>query len=89
MAARWISWGKDGNTGKMYILQARPGNGKGARTVPGRWSATACRGAGQGRGDWSGHWSEDWPGQVRIVRRASEMDIVKEGDVLVADMTDP
>ena len=28
-------------------------------------------------------------GQVRIVRRASEMDIVKEGDVLVADMTDP
>jgi len=84
-----IEWGKDGNTGKMYILQARPETVKarenGARTLvryrmqeQGKVVATG-RAIGQKIGQ----------GQVRIVRRASEMDIVKEGDVLVADMTDP
>ncbi len=84
-----IEWGKDGGTGKIYILQARPETVKaredGAKTLVryrmqehGKVVASG-RAIGQKIGQ----------GQVRIVRRASEMDIVKEGDVLVADMTDP
>ncbi|WP_156862758.1 phosphoenolpyruvate synthase [Casimicrobium huifangae] len=84
-----IEWGKDGGTGKIYILQARPETVKaredGAKTLVryrmqehGKVVASG-RAIGQKIGQ----------GQVRIVRRAAEMDIVKEGDVLVADMTDP
>ncbi len=84
-----IEWGKDGHTGKIYILQARPETVKsreqGSRTlVRYRMQAqgqvlTQGRAIGQKIGQ----------GPVRIVRRASEMDGVQAGDVLVADMTDP
>ncbi len=84
-----IEWGKDGSTGKIYILQARP------ETVKSREQSTKVlvryrmketslvlatgRAIGQKIGQ----------GPVRILKHASEMDMVKPGDVLVADMTDP
>lgn len=84
-----IEWGKDGATGKIYILQARPETVK-ARDHDGKTLVryrmkqggpviASGRAIGQKIGQ----------GTVRVVKRASEMDIVKEGDVLVADMTDP
>ncbi len=84
-----IEWGKDGATGKIYILQARPETVK-ARDHGGKTLVryrmnekgpivASGRAIGQKIGQ----------GTVRVVRRASEMDIVKDGDVLVADMTDP
>jgi len=83
-----IEWGKDGVDGKIYILQARPetvksqAHGKvemryklkGHSTV-----LTKGRAIGQKIGT----------GTVRVIKDASEMDRVQEGDVLVADMTDP
>lgn len=84
-----IEWGKDGSTGKIYILQARP------ETVKSRDDShrtlVRYRMLEQGNVIASGRaiGQKIGQGQVRIVRRASEMDIVKEGDVLVADMTDP
>ncbi len=83
-----IEWGRDGSTGRIYILQARPETVKSndaQRTLVryrllGHGTALAHgRAIGQKIGQ----------GPVRIVRRASEMDIVQPGDVLVADMTDP
>jgi pyruvate,water dikinase len=84
-----IEWGKDGTSGKIYILQARPETVKardhdGKTLVRYRMKQTGTvissgRAIGQKIGQ----------GTVRVVKRASEMDIVKEGDVLVADMTDP
>ncbi|MGE5386356.1 MAG: phosphoenolpyruvate synthase [Betaproteobacteria bacterium] len=83
-----IEWGKDGVDGKLYILQARP------ETVMSQASAgqiekfkltqfskalTSGRAIGQKIG----------VGPVRVVKHPSEMDKVKPGDVLVADMTDP
>lgn len=84
-----IEWGKDGTTGKIYILQARPETVKSREhstktlvryrmTETGPALATG-RAIGQKIGQ----------GTVRILKNASEMDIVKPGDVLVADMTDP
>jgi len=84
-----IEWGKDGATGVIYILQARPETVK-SREHVGR---TLVRYRMQHSGDVlaSGRAIGQKIGQgpVRIVRRASEMDIVQAGDVLVADMTDP
>ena len=84
-----IEWGKDGTDGKIYILQARPetvkSRQKGPETVQ-RFVLEeksnvliSGRAIGQKIGQ----------GPVRIVTSAAEMDRVKEGDVLVTDMTDP
>ncbi|MDF3932737.1 phosphoenolpyruvate synthase [Pseudomonas citronellolis] len=83
-----IEWAKDGDDGKLYIVQARP------ETVKSRASATVMeryllkekgkvlvegRAIGQRIG----------AGPVKVIRDVSEMDKVQPGDVLVSDMTDP
>ncbi len=83
-----IEWAKDGDTGKIYIVQARP------ETVKSRASATQierfrlqqrgpvlCEGRAIGQKIGSGI--------ARVVRSIAEMNKVQPGDVLVADMTDP
>ena len=83
-----IEWGKSGDDGKLYILQARPETVKSQQSghVMEKYrlkqyskSLTHGRAIGQKIGS----------GQVRVVKDASEMDRVKAGDVLVTDMTDP
>ncbi|MCO4018908.1 phosphoenolpyruvate synthase [Pseudomonas aeruginosa] len=83
-----IEWAKDGDDGKLYIVQARP------ETVKSRASATVMeryllkekgtvlvegRAIGQRIG----------AGPVKVINDVSEMDKVQPGDVLVSDMTDP
>ncbi len=83
-----IEWAKDGDDGKLYIVQARP------ETVKSRAQANVMeryllketgtvlvegRAIGQRIG----------AGKVRIIKDVSEMDKVQPGDVLVSDMTDP
>lgn len=83
-----IEWAKDGDDGKLYIVQARP------ETVKSRSSSAVLerylmketgtvlvegRSIGQKIGS----------GMVRVVDGLSDMDQVQEGDVLVTDMTDP
>ncbi len=83
-----IEWAKDGVSGKLYIVQARP------ETVKSRGTVTQierfhlktrgkviCEGRSVGQKIGSG--------VARVVRSIKDMDRVKEGDVLVADMTDP
>jgi pyruvate, water dikinase len=87
-----IEWGKDGGTGKIYILQARPETVKSreqnTKTLV-RYRLTSAvdtatlLASGRAIGQKIGQ------GRVRIIKHASEMDLVKPGDVLVADMTDP
>ncbi|HEY0941237.1 MAG TPA: phosphoenolpyruvate synthase [Steroidobacter sp.] len=82
-----IEWGKDGETGKLYILQARP------ETVQSRVGRTVQRyslkkkskvlSSGRSIGQRIG------AGPARIIRDVKEMTRVQSGDVLVADMTDP
>jgi pyruvate,water dikinase len=83
-----IEWGRDGVDGKLYVLQARP------ETVKSRESAgnlrryrlksrSAVLASGRAIGQRIGQ------GAVRVIKSAAEMDRVKAGDVLVADMTDP
>jgi pyruvate,water dikinase len=82
-----IEWGKDGNDGKLYILQARPETvqSRSGRTIQ-RYKLkahssviTAGRSIGQKIG----------AGTAKVVRNVGEMGRVQAGDVLVSDMTDP
>ncbi len=82
-----IEWGKDGEDGQLYILQARPETVKSQQgkvetryKLKGRSNVLAeGRAIGQKVGT----------GPVRLVHSISEMDRVQAGDVLVTDMTDP
>ena len=83
-----IEWGKDGNDGLLYILQARPETVKSQQKgqlelrykLKGHGSVLAHgRAIGQKIGT----------GPVRLVHNISDMDKVQPGDVLVTDMTDP
>jgi pyruvate, water dikinase len=83
-----IEWGKDGNDGLLYILQARPETVKsqakeGVQQKFKLRSTSAVLSTGRAIGQRVG------AGAVRIVTDASEMDSVQPGDVLVTDMTDP
>ncbi len=82
-----IEWGKDGNTGALYILQARP------ETVQSRSGREIQRYTlknhskvlvtGRSIGARIGG------GAARVISSISEMSKVQAGDVLIADMTDP
>jgi pyruvate,water dikinase len=82
-----IEWARDGGDGKLYVLQARP------ETVRSRKGAASERFTLKGRskvlvsGRAIGH--KIGVGEVRLVADASKMSLVKKGDVLVTDMTDP
>ena len=82
-----IEWGRDGDDGKLYILQARP------ETVQSRTGRTIQRFTLKGRstvlskGRSIGQ--KIGAGTAKIIRSVSEMSRVQAGDVLISDMTDP
>ena len=83
-----IEWGKDGNDGKLYILQARPETvksnaGSGATEKYRLQQRGVVLVEGRAIGQKIG------TGPVRIVAGTAEMDKVQAGDILVTDMTDP
>jgi pyruvate, water dikinase len=83
-----IEWGKDGNDGQIYILQARPETVKSQQKgkVEQRYKIKS-RGAVLSEGRAIGQ--KIGTGPVRLVHSIAEMDQVQPGDVLVTDMTDP
>ena len=87
-----IEWGKDGEDGKLYILQARPETVKSQaagqpehryklKGDPSSRSSVLAEGRAIGQ--------KIGTGPVRLVSSLAEMDTVQAGDVLVTDMTDP
>jgi len=83
-----IEWARDGISGKLFIVQARP------ETVKSRGHATQIerfsleqRGEVIAEGRAIGQ--KIGSGTARVVRSLQDMEQVQPGDVLVADMTDP
>ncbi|MCA9802043.1 MAG: phosphoenolpyruvate synthase, partial [Cyanobacteria bacterium HKST-UBA02] len=83
-----IEWAKDGNDGHLYIVQARP------ETIHSPKETTVLEAfrletrsevlvTGRSIGERIGS------GSVRTIGDASELGLFKDGEVLVADMTDP
>ncbi|MBU1189690.1 MAG: phosphoenolpyruvate synthase [Gammaproteobacteria bacterium] len=83
-----IEWGKDGATGKIFILQARP------ETVQSRANATSRehyqlheRGPILAEGRSIGQ--RIGAGKAKVIAGIEQMHEVQPGDVLITDMTDP
>ncbi|MDC1287082.1 phosphoenolpyruvate synthase [Gammaproteobacteria bacterium] len=82
-----IEWAKDGENGRLYIVQARP------ETVQSRVGQvieryqlkqkSAVLVSGRAVGNRIGQ------GQAKVISDLSQMEQITEGDVLVTDMTDP
>jgi len=82
-----IEWGKDGADGQIYVLQARPETVKSRkRDVEERF---ALKGSSRVLVSGRAIGNKIGSGTVRVVANASQMSKVKEGDILVTDMTDP
>ncbi len=82
-----IEWGKDGETGEIYVLQARPETvqSRAGRSILRYTLKQRSRTLAQGRaiGQRIG------AGTARVVAGAREMSRIQPGDVIVSDMTDP
>ncbi|MDH5369345.1 MAG: phosphoenolpyruvate synthase, partial [Gammaproteobacteria bacterium] len=86
-----IEWAKDGLSGEIYIVQARPETVKSRdnRNILLRYELNPTTNnrnvlvTGRSVGQRIGH------GNVRIILNASEMDQLIDGEILVTDMTDP
>jgi pyruvate,water dikinase len=84
-----IEWAKDGVTGELYIVQARPETVK-SREAKGqtieRYSLqkrgeVVCEGRSIGQ--------KVGQGVAKVIKSIAQMDQINAGDVLVTDMTDP
>ena len=83
-----IEWAKDGNTGELFIVQARP------ETVHSQKDAAVLltyvleeKGKLLVEGEAVG--SKIGQGEVNIIEDAKDIDQFKKGQVLITDMTDP
>jgi pyruvate,water dikinase len=83
-----VEWALDGDSGKLYIVQARP------ETVKSRSDASVMeryllKQKGKALVEGRAIGQRIGAGKVRVVTSIKEMEKVQPGDVLVTDMTDP
>lgn len=83
-----IEWGKDGQTGRLFILQARP------ETVKSRDGGQSMQRyqlseRGQVLVEGRAIGQRIGAGKARVIDDLAEMHTVQAGDVLITDMTDP
>ena len=83
-----IEWAKDGDDGKLYIVQARPETVK-SRSTGNVMERYLLKETGTVLAEGRAIGQRIGAGKVRIIKDVSEMDKVQPGDVLVSDMTDP
>ena len=83
-----IEWGRDGTDGRLYILQARPETVKSQESKD-KVEKFALKSYGKVLASGRAIGQKIGVGPVRVVSDPAEMNTVKPGDVLVADMTDP
>ena len=82
-----IEWAKDGKDGQLYLLQARP------ETVQSRNGTTIQRFTLKNRSkvlaEGRSIGQKIGAGNAKVIEQIEDMTRVEQGDVLVADMTDP
>jgi pyruvate,water dikinase len=83
-----LEWAKDGRSGELYVVQARPETVHSREKAP-RIELFRLRGAGRVLVAGKAVGSRVGGGAVRVIRQASELSTFRTGEVLVAEMTDP
>jgi pyruvate,water dikinase len=83
-----IEWAKDGRTGELFVVQARPETVQSQKTVD---ELETYRLAGRGKVLCQGRSVGDRIGQgpVRLIRDVKQLAQFRDGDVLVTEKTDP
>ena len=83
-----VEWGKDGNDGQLYILQARPETVK-SRSGSDLLQRFRLKKRGEVLATGRSIGARIGAGPARVIESAAELDKVQPGDVLITDMTDP
>jgi pyruvate, water dikinase len=84
-----IEWGKDGKDGKLYILQARPETVKSQETRTDVLTRYRMKAEGVKIAEGRAIGGKVGIGPARVIKDVSEINLFREGDVIVTDMTDP
>ncbi|HYA28977.1 MAG TPA: phosphoenolpyruvate synthase [Acidobacteriota bacterium] len=83
-----MEWAKDGRTGELFILQARPETVQSQKSLD-RVEVYRLKEKGQALLRGRGVGEKIAHGPVRVVKSAQNLHEVQNGDVLVTDKTDP
>ncbi len=83
-----IEWAKDGRSGQLYIVQARPETVH-AQAGPPKFEIFRIRGKGTVLVQGKSVGTKIGMGRVRVAHSAAELSEFRQGEVLVAAMTDP
>ncbi|AFJ01527.1 Phosphoenolpyruvate synthase [Methylophaga frappieri] len=83
-----VEWAKDGNDGRIYIVQARPETVQ-SRTKKNVRESYALKQEGNLLAVGRAIGSKIGQGKVRLLNSLEQMDKFEAGDVLLTDMTDP
>ncbi|MBW2595634.1 MAG: phosphoenolpyruvate synthase [Deltaproteobacteria bacterium] len=83
-----IEWGKDGNTGELFILQARPETVQSQRDVNVLESYNLSE-TGNLLVTGTAVGSKIGAGTAHVIENASDIKDFKKGEILITDMTDP
>ncbi len=84
-----IEWAKDGQTGELYIVQARPETVHAIKKDPHILYAYTLQEEGEVLTTGVGLGNKIASGKARILKDPSEAEKLREGEVLVTDITNP
>ena len=83
-----IEWAKDGDTGELFIVQARPETVESMKSLQALENHT-LEGSGKVLVSGKSIGSKIASGKVRVIMEPKQMHELQAGDVLVTDITDP
>ena len=83
-----IEWAKDGDSGKLFIVQARPETVQ-SRSSKAEMERYSLKESGEVVAEGRSIGQRIGSGPVKLINDLSQMDQVQPGDVLVTEMTDP
>lgn len=84
-----IEWAKDGITGELYIVQARPETVKSREQKGQQIERYALNESGPVLVEGRSIGQKVGQGTAKVIKSIAQMDQINAGDVLVTDMTDP
>lgn len=86
-----IEWAKDGNDGKLYILQARPETVHALQQAEPFYTEYIVKNRDASKAIVEGKsiGRKIVSGKARVITNASQMNKIKPGEILVTDITDP
>lgn len=84
-----IEWAKDGISGELYIVQARPETVKSREGKGQKIERYALQKTGQVVCEGRSIGQKVGQGTAKVIKSIAQMDEINSGDVLVTDMTDP